>query len=196
MKKITLAIVAFVFSFMNVNAQNPLDGAGFAVKTNLLYDFMATINVGAEFRVGDKMTVDIPVNINFWDKSYDMQLKHFMVQPEFRYWLKEEFDMHFFGAHLVYANYDIANISLPFDMYPGLKNARFDGNAMGIGLSYGYHLYVTSAFRFEGTIGLGYIHTKYDRYDNSRITDKNLKENYFGPTKLGISLVYMIGSNR
>ena len=196
MNKLTLVILALVFSFMNVNAQNPLDGAGFALKTNVLYDFAATINLGAEFRVGDKMTVDVPININFWNKSYDMQLKHFMVQPEFRYWLKEEFDMHFFGAHLLYANYDIANISLPFDMYPGLKDNRFDGYGMGIGLSYGYHLYLTSAFRLEGTIGLGYIRTKHDRYDNGEITGKDLNENYFGPTKLGISLVYMIGSNR
>ncbi|MCL2501833.1 MAG: DUF3575 domain-containing protein, partial [Bacteroidales bacterium] len=38
-----------------------------AAKTNLLYDAaILTLNLGVEFKVGHKTTLDIPVNYNDW----------------------------------------------------------------------------------------------------------------------------------
>ena len=196
MYKFTLILFVFLFSFMNIKAQNPLDGSGIAVKTNVLYDFLATVNIGAEFRVANRVTFDFPININAWPKSYNMKFKHILIQPEFRYWLKEEFDRHFFGAHVLYVNYDWADMKLPFEIYPQLKNQRFKGDGYGIGFSYGYHWFLTSALRLEWTVGLGYAYFKYDLYNCSsckEIAGKDHSKHYFGPTKAGVSLIYMIG---
>ena len=193
MNKLTLFILVLLFSFMNVNAQNPLDRSGWALKTNLLYDLTTTINVGFETRISDKMTIDVPVSINPWNKTYGMKLKHLMVQPEFRYWLNEEFDMHFFGAHVLYAKYNMADVKLPFNIYEGLKDNQYEGDAIGVGLSYGCHFYINQMLRLEGTIGFGYIHFKYDKTClNCEHAPISSSKNYFGPTKAGVSLIYMI----
>ena len=199
MNKLTLFLFTFLLSLISVNAQNPnpLDKSGIAIKTNIIYDFLATVNVGAEFRIANKVTLDLPININAWEKSYNMKLKHFLIQPEFRYWLSEEFDRHFFGAHALYLNYDWANIKLPFEIYPELNdNRRRKGNGYGLGVSYGYHWFLTPQFRLEWSIGLGYAYMKYDTYACATCEEVETKDggkHYFGPTKIGISFIYMLG---
>ena len=196
MNKSTLFLFALLFSFISVTAQNPLDKSGIAIKTNLVYDFLATVNVGAEFRIANRVTMDLPVSINAWEKSYNMKLKHFLVQPEFRYWLSEEFDKHFFGVHVLYANYDIADVKLPFEIYPSLESGRRKGNGFGMGVSYGYHWFLNPNFRVEWSLGLGYAYFKYDTYDCAtceEVRSKDIGKHYFGPTKLGISFIYMLG---
>ena len=37
-----------------------------AVKSNLLYDATATFNLGVEFGLARKWTLDVPVNLNPW----------------------------------------------------------------------------------------------------------------------------------
>ena len=71
-----------------------------AVKTNLLYDVAATINAGVELPLARKWSLDVSGNLNAWDMSHDRKWKHWMVQPEARYWLCDRFIGHFLGAHL------------------------------------------------------------------------------------------------
>ena len=59
-----------------------------AVKTNLFYDAFATINVGAEVGLAPKWTLDVSGNVNAWTLSHGRKWKHWMVQPEARYWLR------------------------------------------------------------------------------------------------------------
>ena len=49
-------------------------------------------------------------------------------------------------------------------------------------------------WNLEATIGLGYIYTTYDKYECvtcGKFKGSNDKH-YFGPTKAGISLIYII----
>ncbi|MDE5916022.1 MAG: DUF3575 domain-containing protein, partial [Duncaniella sp.] len=57
-----------------------------AVKTNLLYDASLTINVGAEMQVAPKWSVDLSGNYNPWTLSGGKKWKHWLIQPEARYW--------------------------------------------------------------------------------------------------------------
>ena len=66
-----------------------------AVKSNLLYDATATINLGVEAALGHRVTLDVSGNYNPW-KFGDARWKHWLVQPEVRYWLCESFNGHFF----------------------------------------------------------------------------------------------------
>ena len=76
----------------------------------------------------------------------------------------------------------------------GIYTNSFEGWFLGAGVSYGYHLIVSPRFSMEFTIGAGYAFLKYDK---NRCTDcvKKLGEevsHYFGPTRAGLSLIYMI----
>ena len=71
-----------------------------AIKTNLLYDATTSINFGIETRVAPRWSLDISGNYNPWNMPNNAKLKHWMVQPEARYWFCEVLNGHFFAIHL------------------------------------------------------------------------------------------------
>lgn len=177
---------------VSLSEQVPL--ARLAVKTNLLYDATTTFNVGGELRVSDYLTLDLSVNYNPWTFSDNKKFKHILVQPELRYWIYEPFNGHFLGAHLMYTNYNVGNVHLPLDIFSELKDSRYEGNGYGLGFSYGYQWILSPKWNLEATFGFGYMYLDYSRYE-CKTCGKKLEEgnkNYFGPTKAGISLIYML----
>lgn len=76
----------------------------FAIKTNALYWATSTPNLGFEVALAKKLTLDVSGNYNPWKFSKDRQIKHWLVQPELRYWLCERFNGSFFGLHGHYAD--------------------------------------------------------------------------------------------
>ena len=52
-----------------------------AIKTNLLYDATTTFNLGAEFALSPKWTLDVSGNYNPWTFSNNKKWKHWLVQP-------------------------------------------------------------------------------------------------------------------
>lgn len=160
----------------------------FAIKTNVLYDLTATINLGVEFKVARKLTIDIPVSHNPFTFSGKRKWKHTLVQPELRYWLSAAFAGHFVGAHTHLASYNVSNV-------PGIsktKGYRYEGWLTGAGVSYGYHKALSNQWAIEGTIGAGYAYSEYDKFECKDCGEKlgREKKHYFGPTKAGISLIY------
>ena len=164
------------------------------IKTNLLYDATATFNLGLEFRTGRHTSFDLPFNFNPWTFSNDRKWKHILVQPEFRWWLRETFDGHFFGLHGHYAYYNISNLPKPpFSEY--MNTHRFEGWLAGLGVSYGYRWNFNHRWALEATVGLGYAYLEYDKFDCGRcgeLIDTEVKH-YIGPTKVGLNLIYGIG---
>lgn len=172
----------------------------FAIKSNLLYDATATINLGVEFKLSNKWTFDLPVNYNPWTFSDNKKWKHIGVQPAARLWLCEAFNGHFFGLHGHYAYYNAGNINLGGLKFPDgvdlrqLKDYRYEGWLAGAGLSYGYSAYLGKRFNLEFEIGLGWAYLHYDKYECANCGDhvKADHKNYFGPTKAAITLVYLL----
>ena len=143
----------------------------FAIKTNALYWATSTPNLGFEVGLAKKLTLDISGNYNPWKFGDDRQIKHWLVQPELRYWLCERFNGSFFGLH-----------------------GHYDGNVYGAGISYGYQWIISKRWSMEATIGVGYAHLKYDKYARGDGGEKlgHNNRNYFGPTKVGLSFIYII----
>ena len=79
----------------------------FAVKTNALYWATSTPNLGFEVGLAKKLTLDISGNYNPWKFGDDRQIKHWLVQPELRYWLCERFNGSFFGLHGHYGEMNV-----------------------------------------------------------------------------------------
>ena len=80
---------------------NKLSAQEWAIKSNLLYDATTTINLGIEKTIAPKWTFDLSGNYNPFQFSDNMKWKHWLVQPEFRWWTCREFSGHFLAAHLV-----------------------------------------------------------------------------------------------
>lgn len=73
MKRILLLWMLFVS--ISLSAQD------WAVKTNLLYDATATINLGVEKGLSSKWSIDLSANFNGWTFSDNKKWKHWLVQP-------------------------------------------------------------------------------------------------------------------
>ena len=78
-------IICVLFLLVGVS----LSAQEIAVKTNLLYDASTTINLGTEIGLSPKWTLDLSANYNGWTFSENKKWKHWMAQPEARYWLCE-----------------------------------------------------------------------------------------------------------
>ena len=160
-------------------------GRYMALKTNVAYDAIGVLNLDYEVQVHSRMTVDIPVMWSLWDAKPDKALRMAAIQPELRWWMGEETGKgHFFGLHAHVAWYNLK-----------WNDRRYQDTGRpwaGVGLSYGYKLPLSEHWGAEFTVGVGYANMKYDTYyniDNGAQIDTRVR-NYFGPTKVGVSLVY------
>lgn len=166
-----------------------------ALKTNALYWVTTTFNVGAETRLSPKWTLDVSVGYNPFTFDSNKKLKHFVVQPEARYWLCNTFAGHFIGGNLMYSHYNVGGINMPFGIFPELEDHRFQGDIGAIGFVYGYSWMLPNRrWSLEAVVGLGYGITRYSKYScevcGSKIENKT--RGVFMPTKLSFSVVYYL----
>lgn len=190
MKRILLLWMLFVS--ISLSAQD------WAVKTNLLYDATATINLGVEKGLSSKWTIDLSANFNGWTFSDNKKWKHWLVQPELRYWPCERFNGHFVGAHLLGGVYNLSNIDMDFKLFGTdfgeLDGNRFEGWMVGVGVAYGYHWMLSRLRSLEGDIVLGYVYSRADKYLCPRCGEQledNEPHHYLGPTKAALNLIYV-----
>lgn len=159
-----------------------------AVKTNVAYLAATVANVGVELAFGKHYSVDFPVIYSPYTVKRDYKLRFLAIQPEFRYWLTDPMQKHFFGVHLNIGAFNVAVDS---------KNRYQSPDGFyGVGISYGYVLPFARHWAAEFTVGAGYVHTKYDAYyniPNGARYEKGVPYNYWGLTKVGINLVYKFG---
>lgn len=176
-----------------------LKAQDFAVKTNLIYDATATLNAGAEVGLAPKWTFELTGNLNAWTPFGEMRWKHWMAQPELRYWFCERFNGHFLGAHVLGGQYNFGQIPNSLSWWPfntdltPLNDFRFQGWAVGAGVAYGYSYILSRHWNIEFELGLGYIYTVFDVYQ-CKDCGKKVKDNedyhYVGPTKAAVNLIY------
>ena len=171
-------------------------GQKFAVKSNLLYDATATINLGVEVGLAKKWSLDLSGNYNGWKFGDEARMKHWLVQPELRYWACDVFNGWFFGLHFHGGQMNIGGIKLPFILQKGrerMKDYRYEGHFWGGGLSAGYQWVLSNRFNIEASLGIGFVHTRYDKYQCTTCGKKLGKgdADYVGPTRAAISIVYM-----
>lgn len=168
----------------------------FLLKTNLLHIGLGqAISLSGEIGTGRQTSVDLSWGWNGWnrDGSYDdnKKLIHWFLRPEFRYWTCERFDGHFFGLHAFYWQYNVSGHKVPMLFK---KQYQYEGNAFGAGVSYGYHWAWSRHWGMEFNVGVGVAFMNYDKFECEKCSDKqgNFDKTYFGPTSLGIKLVYLI----
>jgi hypothetical protein len=147
------------------------------------------MNLGLEASMGQKWTIDLPVSYNPWEFAGNKKVRHWLIQPEVRYWLCEKFSGHFIGLHAHIGEYNMGGIS-----WIGLQDHRYQGSLYGAGLAYGYQWILSPRWSMEATIGLGYAFLSHAQYPCEKCATKigDQTQQYIGPTKAGVSLIYII----
>lgn len=169
----------------------------FAVKTNLLFDAALMPNIEVEVPIGNRFSVNGELMFPWWlfeDDKYCLQILSGGLEG--RYWLgnrakRRLLTGHFAGLYVGAGKYDL---QWNRDGYQG----EF---FVAAGISYGYATRIARNLNLEFNIGLGLLRTSYEHYhtlDNYQtlLWQDSGKYTWLGPTKVKISLVWLLGNKK
>jgi len=174
--------------FSSGKAQAQEETPRFALSSNLLSWAALTPNLGAEIYIGKRWSVAADGSYGMWDYSQNQSnLQTWSVGGEARYWLQTRQ----YGFRRIYIGLSVRGGE--YDQYNSGNGHR--GEALLAGLTAGYRFILRGNWYFDAGLGLGYIHTRYDRYFlNKRFRAYEFNgertRNVFGLTHLCASLVY------
>ena len=160
------------------------------LKTNIIGLGMAIANVAAEVELAKHWSFTLPVYYSAWDyfKS-TIKFRTFALQPEFRYWLSEENDGFFAGAHFGLAYYNFA-----FDGDYRYQDHNRETPAIGGGVSIGYRLPISknNRWRVEFSLGAGVYSNHYDKFynvNNGKLIE-TYRKTYWGIDNAAVNISY------
>lgn len=155
-----------------------------SVKTNFAYWAGAVANLSADIQLHRKFSLELPFDWSLWDIEREHGVRLVLFQPEVRWWMKNVGKGHFVGIH---AHAGVFNVK-----WKDIRYQTAGRPLLGAGLTYGYSLPFSEHWGAEFLLGVGYANMKFDEFYNidngAKICTDEL--NYWGITKLGISLVY------
>lgn len=174
-----------------------------AVKNNMLYDVVLLPNLSVEVPFGRnyEWSAVVEGNWSWWNTGADKYNYHRiqMAGVEMRRWFGNKTGNPLNGWYAgVYGYGGDYDIRLFTD-----KNSDTGQQSLwsySAGLTIGYAIPVGRRFNLEFGLGVGYFGGKYKKYTVSNCQDgvfpllSTHRRTYFGPTKAGVSLVWLIGS--
>lgn len=183
-----------LFVFIMIILPFMLKGQDVSLKTNFAYWGTTTPNLGIEFAISKKSTVELGAGLNTFTFSDNKKFKHWLIQPEYRWWLCEKFNGHFFGIHAHGAQFNVGGWDIPVGRLKAFKENRYEGYLYGAGASYGYQWILSPRWNFEASLGGGFARIHYRKYPCATCGTKldEGKYNYLGVTKTALSLIYFI----
>lgn len=162
-----------------------------AVKSNLLYDAAAIPNIGVEIGFGNGFSLSGNYQ-NIWLR--DKEWTHWYRVEGFAVGVNKYFNKErrpFKGHHIgVYGQ------MLTWDITIDGRGYLAERWAYGGGISYGYALAIGGRFNLDFEIGVGYLTGNMHEYipqDGHRVWQSLKLLNWIGPTKIGITLQWLIG---
>lgn len=172
-----------------------------SLSTNMLYDALLVPNIGAEFYLGKDISITANWMYGWWSKNNKHRYwRIYGGDLAARWWFgsatkKKPLTGHHAGVYASAFIYD-------FEFGGRGQMAGKPGASLwqrahyAAGLEYGYSLPVARHLNIDFTIGLGYmggIYYDYRPQDGHYVWTKTSRRHWFGPTKLQISLVWLLG---
>lgn len=165
--------------------------------TNLLYDAALTPNIGVGISIADRVTVLADWMYARWnnrDKRRYWRIYGGDIEVRYHIGNLREYSPlggHHIGVYGSIACYDFQTGRT----HTGVLSDKYNYAA---GLSYTYSLPVGMRFNIDFSLGMGYLWGTYKK--NKLIDDCDVwlsthKQGWFGPTRIGVSLVWLIGNS-
>ncbi len=154
-----------------------------ALKTDALMDCMMTPNLNLALVTGEKTSINATVFGNY--KPWGKDVKMMGAMPEIRYWFNgRPLTREFIGLSGIAATYDIT-----------WSGKHYKGDALGVGLTFGYAFYLSKRLTMECHGGFGaifYTQTRSNVRDHYEVDYHNARGYSFLPYKLGVSFAYIL----
>lgn len=169
---------------------------GLYLKTNVLGLGLAMVNTAVEIDLMQHLSLTLPIYYSAWNYfKQTIKFRTLMTQPELRYWLSENNEGLFAGAHFGLAYYNIA-----IDGDYRYQDHDTKTPSLGGGISLGYRMPISknNKWSIEFMIGGGVYGLHYDTYYNvedGKYIDTN-KKTYCGIDNAAINITYKFDLNR
>lgn len=172
-----------------------------ALKTNLLLDALAIPEGGIEFYLGKNFSIVGNWEYGWWDKdSAHRYWRMYGGDLALRWWFgRAAHAKPLTGHHIgVYGGVVTYDFEFGGKGYMGGRPGHplWDRCNHYFGVEYGYSLPVARRLNLDFTLGLGYLGGKYLEYvpmDKCYVWQKTKYRHWYGPTKLEVSLVWLLG---
>ena len=164
------------------------------LKTNLFYDIAAVPNLGLEFYLGKNWSIVGNWMYSWWfNDSAPYYWQTYGGDLAVRKWFgkasrKKPLTGHHVGVYGQMITYDFLK-----DNKGGIQADQWNWAA---GLEYGYSVPLARRLNMDFTLGAGYHWGEFDEYiplDGHYVWQATKRRRYIGPTKIEISLVWLIG---
>ena len=176
-----------------LNAQEK--GGQFALKTNILYDLAPVPNIGLEYHFGKGWSTSADWNCAWWNnKKKDGYWRIYGGQLEVRKYLGELHKTRALSGHHI----GIYGQGFTYDFLL-VKKGQLSNFSYGAGFSYGFSAPLSPAFNLDFCVGIGYVGGDYKVYEKDNgcyVWQETRVRNYFGPSKVEITLIWLIGQKK
>lgn len=172
-----------------------------ALKTNLICDLLSLPEIGAEFYLGKNFSVVANWMYGWWDKdSSHRYWRAYGGDLAFRWWfgrkaLEKPLTGHHVGIFGGVVTYDF-EFGGEGKMGGRPGHSIWDRCMHYAGVEYGYSLPIARRLNLDFTLGLGYLGGKYVEYvpkGHCYEWQATKYKNWVGPTKIEVSLTWLIG---
>ncbi len=166
-----------------------------AVRTNMLYDVLATPDLGVEFSLGEGWSVSLEGLYAWWNKkdySRVWRIEALELSGR-RYFGRKPFSGWHAGVYGQLVRYDI-NLN-GHGALSGGSGTR-GKLSFGGGLEAGYTMVLSTRLRLDFAVGVGYLTGKYQTYrhiDGHNIWRSTRMRHFVGPTRVAVALTWVIG---
>ncbi len=172
-----------------------------SLSTNMLYDVLLLPNIGAEVYLGRNISVTANWTYGWWSKNRRHRYwRAYGGDLAVRYWFgpqarRKPLTGHHAGVYATVFTYDFEfGGSGQMAGQPG--GSQWNRAHYAVGAEYGFALPVAPRLNIDFTAGVGYMGGTYYDYkpmDGHYVWQKTVRRRWFGPTKLQISLVWLLG---
>ena len=167
-----------------------------AIKNNLLYDLALAPNIEVEIPIGKRWSFNTEYKCPWWTNGRNSICYQLLSGGvEARCWLgsrqkRNRLTGHFLGLYAEGGIYD-------FQFW---DDKGYQGKYYAVsGLTYGYAVQLARHFSMEFSLGVGYLTTEYKKYvpyEEDIVKSIEGRYNFIGPTKLKVSLVWLLTKRR
>ncbi|MDE5837565.1 MAG: DUF3575 domain-containing protein [Paramuribaculum sp.] len=163
------------------------------LKTNLVYDAALIPNIGLDVYMGRNWSAVVNWEYAWWKSdAVHWYWRAYGGDIEVRKWIGEKADEKPLTGHHVGPYFQI----LTYDFETGHRGYQGRRWTKAVGIAYGYSLPVRERLNIDFTIGIGYHWGQFYEYkpiDNHYVWQKTRNRMAITPTKVEVSLVWLIG---